>query len=341
MTNSRMSPQDATITQLSVVAPFYNEQDGAHAFYNALSTQLQQLQIRYDLVFVDDGSGDDTLRILNEIAAGDERVTVLALARNFGHQIALTAGLDHAEGALVVVMDSDLQHPPAVIPELLAAHEKGADIVYALRRDSDDLGAAKRLTADGFYWLLRRMSNITVLPGAADFRLMTREVVLALRQMRETHRYLRGMVPWLGFTYAVVPYDQPERFAGRPTYTWMKSLRLARDGLFSFSTIPLTLITWLGLALTALAGLYLVYILLVALFGDPVPGWTSVIVVLLVVGGVQLTSLGVLAQYVGMIFEQVKGRPLYVLKQHPRPMKQDIAAANINIGEGHDPSTSG
>lgn len=307
------------LASLTIVAPFYNEEDGAEAFHQALCQHLDMLGIAYNFVFVDDGSRDNTLGILNRIADADPRVTVLSLSRNFGHQIALSAGLDYAEGEAVVVMDSDLQHPPAAIAEMVRAYESGAEIVYGVRKNDESRRFLKRIVARQYYAFLQRATALQFVSGAADFRLISRRALLTLRTMREVHRYLRGMVPWLGYDYAVIYYEEQQRYAGKPQYTWRKSFRMARHGLFSFSTVPLDIITVIGVILTILAIIYLIYILVAAIaFGIPVPGWTSIIVVLLVVSGVQLISIGVIAQYVGMIFEQVKGRPLYVLKQERR-----------------------
>jgi dolichol-phosphate mannosyltransferase len=197
---------------------------------------------------------------------------------------------------------------------MLELHQDGADVVYAVRDSNRGTGLLKRVTSGTFYQLLSRLTNVKIIPGSADFRLMRREVVDTLREMREVHRYLRGLVPWIGWTSATVPYRQPERRAGKPGYTWKKSLQLARHGLFSFSTLPLEFITWLGLGLAGLGGFYLLYILIISVLGITVQGWTSTISAVLILGGVQLLSLGIVAQYVGMIFEQVKERPLYVLK---------------------------
>lgn len=318
------------LSSLTLVVPFYNEQGGVQAFYQQACAALDALGLDYRFVFVDDGSTDDTLRLLNALADRDSRVSVLSLTRNFGHQAALTAGLDHADGEAVVTMDGDLQHPPSAIAEMVRAYEAGAEVVYAVRANEDHRSWAKKLTARVFYRLLRRLTQIDIISGAMDFRLMSRPAVESLRQMREKHRYLRGMVPWMGFSYQIVHYQEAERFADHSKYTWTKMLRLARYGFFSFSTGALDLITLLGLALTGLAMLYLIYALVVwAFFHETVPGWTSVIAVLLVVSGVQLISVGILAQYIGMIFEEVKGRPLYLLKQkrlaQDRPAEVQVA----------------
>jgi polyisoprenyl-phosphate glycosyltransferase len=305
------------LKSLSIVSPFYNEEEGAEIFYQTVSEELDKLNIPYEFVFVDDGSRDRTLAVLNQIAIRDSRVRVLSLSRNFGHQIALTAGLDYAEGEAVVVMDSDLQHPPQMIPQMIQEYEKGAEVVYGVRENDNNRNIFKRTLARWYYQFLKKTTNLEFVPGAVDFRLISQEVLLHLREMREMHRYLRGMVPWLGYMYSLVHYRQQKRFAGTSSYTWRKLIRLARHGLFSFSTIPLDVITWLGVLITGLALLYLIYIVVATfVLGRVIPGWTSLVVAVLILGGVQLISIGVLAQYVGMIFEQVKGRPLYILKQN-------------------------
>lgn len=315
---SEKLPACRTVESLAIVAPFYNEEAGAEVFYDRLVSALEPLGISLQFIFVDDGSSDRTCGVLNRIADRDTRVTVLSLARNFGHQIALTAGLDYAEADAVITMDGDLQHPPETIPDMLQQYEAGYDVVYAVRMSHDHRGWLKRIVARVFYATLSRTTKIDVISGAVDFRLMSREVVHVLRGMRETHRYLRGMVPWIGFPYSTVSYEQQSRHTGESKYGWRQLGRMARHGFFSFSTVPLDLITWLGVIVTSLSGLYLVVVVLSALFTSlrvELPGWTSIIAVLLIVSGVQLISIGIVAQYVGMIFEQVKNRPLYTLKQ--------------------------
>jgi polyisoprenyl-phosphate glycosyltransferase len=312
------------IRTIAIVAPFHNEEKNVQMFYERLRTQMDTLPIDYRFVFVDDGSRDDTLKLLNDLADFDNRITVLSLARNFGHQAAITAGLDYADADAIVVMDSDLQHPPETIIEMVREFERGVDVVYGVREDNQQVSWHKRFLSKTFYRFLNRTSSVHVIPGASDFRMMSRRSMIALHQMRETHRYLRGMVPWLGFPYAIVRYQQAQRHAGTPSYTLLRSLDLARHGFFSFSTVPLELISWLGMLLTFGAGVYLLYVLAIAVFGRPVSGWTSLIAVLLVLGGVQLLSIGVIAQYIGMIFTQVKERPLYILKQErlATPLKE-------------------
>jgi dolichol-phosphate mannosyltransferase len=308
---------------LAVVVPFFNEEKVIPLFYEAACTELKRLGLAYSFVFVDDGSRDQTQTILNQLADHDPHITVLSFARNFGHQIALSAGLDYADGDVIVTMDGDLQHPPAAIRDLLAAWEQGADIVYGVRGNADTRSVATGTVAHVFYRVMKRFTRVEIVPDAKDFRLISRQALAVLRTMRERHRFLRGMVPWMGFRYATVPYEEQARAADVSRYGWRQLARLARHGLFSFSTVPLDFITLLGVGLTGLAALYLVFALVSWLaYGRSVPGWTSVIVVSLVIGGVQLISLGIIAQYVGMIFEEVKGRPLYVLKQERRAAGQ-------------------
>lgn len=305
------------LNSLAVIVPFYNEAAGAGHFYERLREQLEQLAVTFTLVFVDDGSRDATLGVLNNIADQDSRVTVLSLARNWGHQTALTAGLDHIDptAEAVVMMDGDLQHPPETIRPMIAEYEHGADVVSAVRIEHNGAGRLKRLASNGFNSLMTWSTRVEVCEGAADFRLLSRRAVEVLKNMREVHRYLRGMVPWLGFSSAVVPYVQAPRHAGMPAYTWRRSLRLAHHGLFSFSTLPLNLITWLGFFFAAAASAYLVYVAFVALYGHTVTGWTSVIGVMLIVSAFQFLAMSIMAQYLGMLFEESKRRPLYVLKQ--------------------------
>jgi dolichol-phosphate mannosyltransferase len=301
----------------AVVVPFYNEAAGARVFYERLREHIDALERPYTLVFVDDGSEDDTLRILNAVAEQDSRVTVLSLARNWGHQAALTAGLDYLDPAAeaVITMDGDLQHPPQTIAAMVAAYEEGADVVHGVRLGHEGAARSKRQASQWFHRLMAWSARVDSVPGAADFRLMSRQAVEVLQQMRETHRYLRGMVPWLGFRSAVVQYAQAPRYAGTPAYTWQRSLRLAHHGLFSFTTLPLNLITWLGFFFFAAAAAYLAYVAFVAFYGYTVPGWSSVIGVMLVVSAFQFMAMSILAQYLGMVFEESKRRPLYVLKQ--------------------------
>jgi dolichol-phosphate mannosyltransferase len=313
---------------LCVVSPCYNESAGLRGFHGALRKVLSTLDgLDYRIVLVDDGSTDSTLAVLDELAAADERVRVFSLSRNFGHQIALTAGIDAARGDAVVLMDSDLQHPPEMIPAMVAKWRAGADVVSAVRRDTAGVSAFKRATSRAFYELLNSVSDTRLEPGAADFVLLSRRAHEALLRMPERHRFLRGMVSWIGFRREFVDYDAPPRRTGQSTYTLGRMVRLASDALFSFSTAPVRLATRMGFAVVALGMLYLAYILY-ATYAHPdqiVTGWTSLIIVVLILSGVQIVFIGLIGEYIARIFEEAKGRPLYFLKRSPADEQGEAA----------------
>jgi polyisoprenyl-phosphate glycosyltransferase len=306
--------------RLCVVAPCFNEAEVLPLFHAAVRRVFDEQLADFDaeLHLVDDGSADGTLDVLNTLAQSDPAVRVYSLTRNFGHQIALTAGLDLVRGDVVVVMDSDLQHPPELIPALVREWRAGADVVAAVRQATAGASFAKRLTSDGFYTLFNRLSDTQLTPGAADFCLLSRRAHRALRRMPERHRFLRGMVAWLGFPRATIAYRAPPRAAGRSKYTLAKMLRFAADALASFTGQPLRLATRFGLLTVAASLLYLLYVLLQAfVFGNVVPGWASVISAVLVLQGTTLFFVGLVGEYLVRVYEESKGRPLYVLKQQP------------------------
>ncbi len=301
--------------RLSVVIPCFNEEAGLAELYRRLAEQAdriaEQPNLSVDQVefwFVDDGSGDGTLAALRQLSAKDARMHVLSLSRNFGHQAALSAGIDHAEGDAVVVMDADLQHPPEMIPKFLEKWREGYDLVYAYRE-----GIKPRLG----YRLLNFFMRTPIPAESADFRLMDRKVVDAFCRMPERSRFIRGMISWLGFKQAGIAYQEDARFAGGRNYTFRQTGRMALNAILAFSSIPLRIASVLGL-ITLLAGLvYAVYILYAKLAGWPIePGWTALIMTVLILGGVQLLCLGIIAEYIGRIFEEVKHRPLYVVREH-------------------------
>ena len=310
----------ATRRALCVVSPCYNEAQGIRGFHAALRCALAPLaDLELRIVLVDDGSSDATLEVLNELAAADPCVRVYALSRNFGHQVALTAGCDVAEGDAIILMDSDLQHPPDLIPAMVAKWREGADVVSAVRLRTAGASLFKRLTADLFYRLLNSISETRIEPGAADFVLLSRRAHAALLAMPERHRFLRGMVSWIGFRREFVEYVAPRRGAGESNYTLRRMVRLASDALFSFSTAPVRLATRMGLAVVACGLLYLAYIFY-AIIAHPdefVPGWTSLVIVVLILSGVQIMSVGLIGEYIARIFEEAKGRPLYFFRQRP------------------------
>ena len=310
-----MSP---SVCKLSVVCPAYEEEEVLPRFHPVLTAVLDKLGAGYEIeiLYVDDGSRDRTLEVLHRLAAADARVRYLSLSRNFGHQAALSAGLEHATGDVVITLDSDLQHPPELIPILLEKWREGHDVVLTLREEDRRLGLSKRLSSQLFYRVMSMVSDTELRAAAADFRLMTRKAVGALTRLHETHRFLRGMVSWLGFRTATVPYTPASRAAGVSKYTLRKMLALATDGLLSFSRLPLRLSLFLGGATTALGMSVAAWGVLRALFASgPIDsGWYVLMVTVLTVGGCILGALGIVGEYVGRIYEQVKGRPIYLLK---------------------------
>jgi len=300
---------------LSLVVPCFNEAAGLASFWARASDALDALGVPAEAVFVDDGSRDTTFAVLAAIAARDPRVKVVALSRNFGKEIALAAGLDHAHGAAVVPIDADLQHPPELLGELVARWREGNDVVIALRRDRATDGLPRRIASDLFHRLFSSVSATPVPRGAGDFRLLARPVVEALRAMPERTRYMKGMYAWVGFRTTIVAYDVEERTEGRTRFGPLKLWRLAMDGIVSFSALPLRVSSFLGalFALVAIGyGAWLVARTL--MHGIDVPGYASLMVVVLFLGGVQLLSLGVIGEYLGRVYDEVKARPLYVVR---------------------------
>ena len=274
--------------------------------------------IDYRIVLVDDGSGDDTLATLNRLAADDPRLLVYAFSRNFGHQVALSAGLDVARGDAVVLMDSDLQHPPRCIVKMVEHWRGGADVVSMVRRTTADASAFKNMSSRGFYWLINLLSETRIEPGVADFCLLSTRAAGALRRMPERHRFLRGMVAWIGFERVFEPYEAAPRAAGASKYSMRKMMALALDAAFSFSTRPMRLVIRVGMLFIAFAVAYMSYTVgRWALLGDLVPGWASMICLILLVGGIQMVFTGVVGEFVARVFEESKGRPLYIFSQTP------------------------
>jgi glycosyltransferase involved in cell wall biosynthesis len=306
---------------LSVVVPCYNEQEAIEHSYREIKGVLVTLQrLDHEIIFVDDGSGDDTLSRLNHLASSDRAVRVLSLSRNFGHQIALAAGLDAAVGDAVVLMDADLQHPPSLVPELVARWRDGADVVSAIRQGTVGESWFKRMTSRLFYRLLNALSQTKVPSGAADFCLLSRRVCVSLRAMPERHRFLRGLISWIGYPRAFVPYVAPQRAMGKTKYGFLKMLGLALDAVFSFSAEPLRLALRIGVVVAFAGFAYLAWTLIYGwMINGLVPGYASLIGVTMILGGCQLIFIGLVGQYLSRVFDEVKGRPLYLLKQDQPP----------------------
>jgi glycosyltransferase involved in cell wall biosynthesis len=301
--------------ELSVVVPVYNERESVPELYRRLTATLAGVVRSFEVVLVDDGSNDGSWEIIRELAARDARVKGLSFSRNFGHQMAFTAGLDYADGDAVVIMDADLQDPPELLPELVARWREGYDVVYAVRARRAGETVFKLFTAAAFYRLLRRITHVDIPVDTGDFRLMSRKAVEAFRRMPERHRFTRGMVAWLGFRQVGVSYERAARHAGETKYPLRKMLRLASDGITSFSYFPLQLASWAGVAVSAFAFIGLVAALAVRLGGGRMPAWAFAAGVLAFLGGVQLVAVGLLGEYVGRVLDEAKGRPLYLVKE--------------------------
>ncbi|MEM8919704.1 MAG: glycosyltransferase family 2 protein [Pseudomonadota bacterium] len=302
---------------ISIIVPCYNEEEVISETLAQL-TALSDSQAAYDfeLIFVDDGSADTTLAMLREAATRDTRIKILSFARNFGHQIAVTAGIDAAEGDAVVLIDADLQDPPATVVEMIAKWREGYDVVYGTRTSRPGESRFKLWTAGGFYRILNGLSEVPIPLDTGDFRLMGRNVVEVLKGMPERHRFVRGMVSWVGFNQLALPYERAERFAGTSKYPLRKMVAFATDGILSFSAKPLRFAVGMGLFAAGLALLGIIYVLALRLFTSVwVEGWTAIMIALLFLGGVQLLSLGVLGEYVGRIHSEVKQRPLYIVQE--------------------------
>ncbi len=303
---------------IEIVIPVYNEGEGIEGFHAQLSHAIQEIPHDFTIRYVDDGSTDQTAQALARMAAGDGRVSILELSRNFGHQAALTAGLDASEADATITMDGDGQHPVEMIGEMIAAFDQGFDIVLMQRREEQAGSLFKRFTSDAFYRLLNRIADTQLVPGAADFRLVSRRVADGLRILKEHHRFLRGMIAWMGYRTAILPYTPRERIAGRSKYSLRKMVRLAMDATFSFSLVPLYLGVLLGLLFIGLAVAEAIYVGSLWLGGHRdvlAPGWSSLMFMLLIVGGTLSTILGIVGIYLGYIFQEVKRRPSYFIRR--------------------------
>lgn len=301
---------------LSVVAPVFNEEAILHELYRRLSEVLDGAGLDWELVLINDGSRDRSPEIMRELHAADSRVKVINFARNFGHQVAITAGADYATGEAVVIIDADLQDPPEVILDLLAKWREGYEVVYAVRSERKGETFFKEFTAKAFYRIIYKITDINIPMDTGDFRLMDHKVVEALRTMREKHRFMRGMSVWVGFKQTGVHYVRAERYAGVTKYPLKKMLKFALDGITSFSYFPLQVATYIGFVSAALAVLGILVTIILRLTGSHAfYGQATTLVAVLFLGGVQLISLGIIGEYLGRIYDEVKGRPLYIVRE--------------------------
>lgn len=313
----RMADGNLQRTLISIVVPCFNEEEVIEATYSHLVETLNCVpETEFEWLFVDDGSRDRTLNILRNLQLADPRIRVVAFSRNFGHQVAVTAGIEHAAGDAIVLIDADLQDPPEVIKVMLDRWRDGVDVAYGARLERDGETRLKIWSAKAFYRCINRISDVPIPVDTGDFRLMDRRVVNALLEMPERDRFLRGMVAWLGFRQEAVYYKRAARLAGNTKYPFRKMVQFALDGMLSFSVVPLRLAIWMGFATATLAMLATVYALLVRLLASVwVPGWTLLFIACLSIGGVQLVCLGVVGEYVGRIYGEAKRRPLYVVRE--------------------------
>lgn len=306
----------AVAVKYSVVVPVFNEESVIDEFSRRALAVMESLGEPYEIIFVDDGSTDATFKKATLLASRSEAIKALRLSRNFGHQVAITAGMDAASGAAVVVLDGDLQHPPELIPEMARKWAEGFHVVNTSRMETEGIPLKKKLFSKIFYKLINIDSEVPIYPDAADFRLMDRAAVEAFRQLREQDRFVRGLTSWIGFKQTSVPFNAPERHSGKSKYTLRKMVKFAVNGITSFTTLPLKAVGTFGLIVAAASFFYAAFALYEKLvLGITVEGWTSLLVGILFLGGVQLISIGVLGAYIARIFTQVKNRPLYFVQE--------------------------
>ncbi|HEY8304228.1 MAG TPA: glycosyltransferase family 2 protein [Solirubrobacteraceae bacterium] len=316
---------------LSVVAPVYNEEELVEAFVKRACAAVADYT--FELVLVNDGSSDRTPELLDGLAAADPRVRVIHLSRNFGHQAALTAGLEHARGDVVAMIDADLQDPPELIPRMVEQWEGGSDVVYAVRRQREGETAFKLATASWFYKLFDKLAQVDLEPNSGDFRLLDRRALDALLSMTERSRFLRGMTVWVGFTQTAVPYERDARSAGETKYTVRKMVRFSLDAIASFSHLPLQLATYVGLLSAGVAFVAIPVVVGLHFADSYLPGFGTITILILLLGGIQLIALGVIGEYVGRIYDEVKHRPLYIVREERnRPVGEEGPSTPVRAG---------
>jgi polyisoprenyl-phosphate glycosyltransferase len=310
---------------LSVIVPTYNEQEVLDEFNRRLTAVMENIEAEYETIYVNDGSSDLTLDTMQNLQAHDRHISVVDLSRNFGKEVALTAGLDHARGDAVIVIDADLQDPPELIPVLFAKWQEGHDVVYAQRSERQGETRLKKLTAYLFYRLISRVGHVEIPQDTGDFRLISRRALDAINQLRENHRFMKGLFAWVGFDQVAVQYDRDSRFAGESKWSYWRLWNFALEGITSFTTTPLKLATYLGLVTAMVAFVYGIWVVIKALFyGDPVAGYPSLMAVMLFLGAVQLMTLGTIGEYLGRTSDETKRRPLYFVKNYiPAPLTLD------------------
>ncbi len=299
----------------SIIAPVFNEEETLPHFYRRVVDVMEGIGESFELVLINDGSSDGSFLRMQDLHQRDPRVRVIDFSRNFGHQIAISAGLDHARGRAVIIIDADLQDPPEVIPELIKHWKGGAEVVYAQRSRRKGETRFKLLTAAAFYWLIARITSVNIPHDTGDFRLLDRRVVDALVKMREHHRFMRGLSAWVGFRQEAVFYERHERFAGKTKYTLRKMIRFSADAITSFSHVPLELATSFGFVLAGISLIGILVAIILRIFTGAIVGQASTLILVLFLGGIQLIFLGIIGEYLGRIYDEVRARPLYIVRE--------------------------
>lgn len=314
MKNDILEKRDRLPSSISVVVPCYNEEEVIKETYKRLKKVLDKINIFYEIILVDDGSKDNTWNILKDLSFSDRHVKSIKLARNHGHQFALTCGLDQSKGEVVLIIDADLQDPPELLEEMIEKWQEGYFVIYGQRVARKGETVSKKFFAYAFYRVISKISKINIPQDTGDFRLIDRKALDALLSMRETQRFIRGMVAWVGFPQTPIPYNREERFAGTTKYPFKKSLLLAFDAITSFSYAPLRLATYLGVLFSGISFLYFIIVVILKFMGINFAGYTSLMCTILMLGGIELIVLGIIGEYVGRIFEQGQKRPLYIVQ---------------------------
>lgn len=305
--------------EISIVIPVFNEEQNIELLYQRLITTMEALAQPFEIIYVNDGSKDRSLQVLLKLASTDQRVKYIDLSRNFGHQLAITAGIELAQSEYIVVMDGDGQDPPELLPELYHKAKEGFEVVYARRRKRDGESFLKLFTAKMFYRFLRKITNIEIPVDTGDFRIIHKKIQQILKKMPEQHKYIRGQISWIGFNQTFVEYDREIRMSGETKFTYRKMLRFALDGISSFSTWPLKIATISGFFVSLVAFALIIYTLYEKFFGTTVPGWASTNIAILFIGGIQLLTVGMLGEYIGRISDNVKNRPAYIVRDTNLP----------------------
>ncbi len=300
----------------SLVIPLYNEEEVIHECIKRVTNVMHNNEFDYEIIFVNDGSSDSTEEIVKQYCDKDKHLKLISFSRNFGHQTAISAGMDNAEGDAIIVMDADLQDPPEVVQKLIEKYEEGFDVVYAIRSKRKGESFFKKITAKMFYRFLKNMCEVDIPVDTGDFRLISRQVCDVLKGLTERNRYVRGLVSWVGFKQTGIYYEREERYAGKTKYPLKKMLKLSVDGITSFSTKPLKLTKWIGIFMAAVGFIYAIIVIIQKLVGIQMQtGWASTMVTILLIGGIQLIMLGITGEYIARIFDESKNRPLYIIKE--------------------------